>query len=50
MWELARQKAVTIMKNFPDAPETAELMKLYEMIEKKSRKAVGAGPAEAGRA
>jgi hypothetical protein len=42
MWELARQKALAILKNFPDAPEAAELMKVYEAIEKKAREAVAA--------
>jgi hypothetical protein len=42
MWELARQKAVAIMKSFPDSPEAAELMKVYETIEKKAREAVTA--------
>jgi hypothetical protein len=37
MWELARQKALAIMKSFPEAPESAELMKVYETIEKKAR-------------
>jgi hypothetical protein len=39
MWELARQKAVAIMKSFPDAPEAIELMKIYETIEKKAKAA-----------
>lgn len=39
MWELARQKAVSIMKSFPDSPESVELMKIYETIEKKARAA-----------
>jgi len=42
MWELARQKAVAIMKSFPDSPEAAELMKVYETIEKKARESVTA--------
>lgn len=42
MWELARQKAVAIMKSFPDSPEAVELMKIYESIEKKARETVGA--------
>lgn len=37
MWELARQKAITILRNFPDAPESIELMKLFDTIEKKAR-------------
>ena len=40
MWELARQKAVAIMKSFPDSPEAIELMKIYETIEKKAKAAV----------
>src|SRR6185295_8779229 len=40
MWELARQKAVAIMKSFPDSPEAVELMKVYEMIEKKAKESV----------
>jgi beta-galactosidase GanA len=42
MWELARQKAVAIMKSFPDSPEATELMKVYENIEKKARESVTA--------
>jgi len=44
MWELARQKALAIVKNFPDAPESAELMKIYETIDRKAREAVGTTP------
>ncbi|MBV8880109.1 MAG: hypothetical protein JO332_09115, partial [Planctomycetaceae bacterium] len=44
MWELARQKAVAIMKSFPDSPEAVELMKVYETIEKKAQAAVAAPP------
>jgi len=40
MWELARQKSLTIMKNFPDSTEAAELTKVYETIEKKARESV----------
>jgi hypothetical protein len=40
MWELARQKAVAIMKSFPDSPEAIELMKIYETIEKKAKAAM----------
>jgi hypothetical protein len=43
MWELARQKAVAIMKNFPESPEAIELMKVFETIEKKAKETVGAG-------
>jgi Ca2+-binding EF-hand superfamily protein len=46
MWELARQKAVSIMKSFPDSPEAAELMKIFETIEKKARESVGTPVAE----
>ena len=46
MWELARQKALTIIKNFPDAPESAELMKTYKTLETKAREAAGAAKAE----
>ena len=42
MWELARQKALAIMKNFPDAPEAAELVKLYGEIDRKARETAGA--------
>ena len=44
MWELARQKAVAIMKSFPDSPESIELMKIYEMIERKAKAAATAAP------
>jgi hypothetical protein len=37
MWELARQKAVSIMKSFPESPEAVELMKIYETIERKAK-------------
>ncbi len=37
MWELARQKSLTIMKNFPDSPEAAELTKVYAEIDRKAR-------------
>jgi hypothetical protein len=36
MWELARQKALALMKGFPESPEAAELMKVYEMLERKA--------------
>jgi hypothetical protein len=42
MWELARQKAVAILKNFPDSPEASELVKVFEMIERKAREAAPA--------
>src|SRR5262245_31216508 len=42
MWELARQKAVAIMKSFPDSPEAIELMKIYETIEKRAKAATEA--------
>ena len=35
MWELAREKAVVIMKNFPDSREASELVALYPTIERK---------------
>ncbi len=41
MWELARQKAVAVMKSFPDSPEALELMKVYETIEKKAKANTG---------
>jgi len=44
MWELARQKALAIMKSFPESPESIELMKIYETIEKKAKAAVPAAP------
>jgi len=44
MWELARQKAVAIMKSFPESAEAGELMKIYEMIEKKAQAAASAPP------
>ncbi len=37
MWELARQKALTIMKSFPESPEAIELMKIFDTIEKKAQ-------------
>lgn len=43
MWELARQKAVAVMKSFPESPEAIELMKVFDTIEKKAREAVPAG-------
>lgn len=46
MWELARQKSVAIMKSFPDSPEANELMKVYEMIEKKARATASSEVAE----
>ena len=46
MWELARQKAVAILKSFPDSPEAAELMKSFETIERKARESVAAPVAE----
>ncbi len=46
MWELARQKAVAIMKSFPDSPEAIELMKIYETIEKKARASMTPAVAE----
>lgn len=46
MWELARQKAVAIMKSFPDSPEAIELMKIYETIEKKAKASMTPAVAE----
>ena len=40
MWELARQKALAILKSFPDSAEAVELMKVFETIEKKARESV----------
>jgi hypothetical protein len=42
MWELARQKAITIMKNFPESPEANELAKVFETIERKVRETAAA--------
>ncbi len=42
MWELARQKAITILRNFPDSPEAVELTKVFETLEKKARETAGA--------
>jgi hypothetical protein len=43
MWELARQKALAILRNFPDAPEALELMKVYDTLEKKAQEASAPG-------
>lgn len=43
MWELARQKALAILRNFPDAPEALELMKVYDTLEKKAQEASAQG-------
>jgi len=43
MWELARQKAVAIMKSFPESPEAIQLMKIFDTLEKKAQ----AAPAKA---
>jgi hypothetical protein len=45
MWELARQKAITIMKSFPDSAEADELAKLYPEIERKAAKMTSETPA-----
>lgn len=45
MWELARQKAITIMKSFPNSPEADELAKLYPEIERKAAKMTSETPA-----
>ena len=50
MWELARQKAITIMTNFPESPEAAELTKLYPKIDRKARDAESVAKPEAGAA
>ena len=42
MWELARQKALAILKSFPDSPEAVGLMKDFDMIEKKARESSAA--------
>ncbi len=36
MWELARQKAITLMKSFPDSTEANELARTFPEIEKKA--------------
>ena len=46
MWELARQKAVAIMKSFPESAEAVELMKIYETIERKAQAAVATAKVE----
>jgi len=50
MWELARQKAVAIMKSFPESAEAVELMKIYETIERKAQAAVEPAKAESPKA
>jgi len=35
MWELARQKALAIMKNFPDAPQSDEIARLFPEIDRR---------------
>ena len=35
MWELARQKALALMKNFPDTPQSDEIGRIYPEIEKR---------------
>ncbi len=42
MWELARQKAVAILKNFPETTEASELVKVFETIERKARETTAA--------
>jgi len=44
MWDLARQKAQAIIRNFPESPQAIELMKIYDTLEKKAQAAVPAGP------
>jgi hypothetical protein len=41
MWELARQKAITILRNFPDSPEANELARHFETLERKIRETSG---------
>ena len=47
MWELARQKSLLVIKNFPDTPEAEELTRLFPTIEEKIRTAVHAENPEA---
>jgi hypothetical protein len=42
MWELARQKAISIMKSFPESAEAVDLMKVFDMIEKNALAAASA--------
>jgi hypothetical protein len=42
MWELARQKALAIMKSFPESPEAIRLMKIFDSLEKKAQAAPAA--------
>lgn len=46
MWELARQKALAIIRNFPESPQAIDLMKIYDMIEKKAQTAPPSAPGE----
>lgn len=41
MWDLARQKAVAVMQNFPDSPQADEITQLYPEIERRCRKSAG---------
>jgi hypothetical protein len=50
MWELARQKAVSIMKSFPESAEAVELMKIYETIERKAKAVPEPGKVESPKA
>jgi hypothetical protein len=43
MWELARQKAVALMKGFPESPEAAELMRHFGTIQRKANETAEAG-------
>ena len=36
MWELARQKAIALMKGFPETPEGTEMARMFPGIEKKA--------------
>ena len=47
MWELARQKSLLVIKNFPDTPEAEELTRLFPTIEEKIRTTVHAENPEA---
>ena len=47
MWDLARQKSLLVIKNFPDTPEAEELTRLFPKIEEKIRTAVPAEKPEA---
>ncbi|MHC4606873.1 MAG: hypothetical protein ACYTAF_08030 [Planctomycetota bacterium] len=46
MWELARQKAMAIMKAFPETPQSDEIAKLFTEIDRKHREAKSAAKPE----